>query len=684
MIKELFQNENILLKKEQLSYKEFYNLCLENAHTISNNTQNVSIQFSQDLTNLIDLVSLWILGKSVVLYSNSEPYENVVKRNSTLQALPIEKNGNQFNNTLDLNTDNNNTAVYIFTSGSSSTPKAIPLTYENLFTSANNFIDFYKVEVSNYLPITLPMYHIGGLQIFIRTIISNASTDILKPNSLEKSSFTSSPSFLSVVPLQLDKIISSKDLHFFKNTNFIIGGAKLLDRTINEIKKNNLKASVTYGMTETAAMCLATSLTSNPELLKTVGGPLGKTKVTILSNSKLAVKSSCVSPLFDNNYIETNDLAKRDEAGNFIIIGRADGVFISGGENINPQEIEEMLFNEGLPKCYLTNVADKKLQSAGFLFFDSALDKEDVIQSCNDNLHPFKVPKYFYPIVDSSNGIKVQKSLLAKRANIITRILDSKTKIPFNCHGDPDKEWVLLIHGFTGDQLDWTEVIKHLEKDLFFITIDCPGHGNYLIEEKIELNTFLKDLKNLINSLDKKPHLLGYSQGARLAVGTALQDADIKSLILESGSVGIVDETERDRRYKSDLNLLLSIKNKNDLRDFFENWYSNSLFGSLKELPSFNKFITKKIQHDHNQWQLALHTLSVGTQENYRPKLKKLTIPKLTICGSKDHKYFAQSKELETQYGFVFNSIKEVSHNTHLEDSLTFSSVIRSFVISNT
>ena len=680
MIKELFQSENIFLQNESLSYSDFYKLCLENAHAISNNSKIVSIQVDHTTTSLIDLISLWILGKSVIIYSNLEPEENILIRNKELNSNNIEKNNTQFNNTMDLKTDLSEVAVYLFTSGSSSKPKAIPLTFKNLFNSARNFNDFYKVNSNHYLPTTLPIFHIGGLQILIRTILSSSKTDFVKPGSFSSESFKVQPDFLSVVPLQLEKLFTNNQIDNFKNTTFIIGGAKLANTTIKKIENNKIKASVTYGMTETTAMCMSTVVTSNSTILKTVGLPLGNTTISLTNDSRLIISSECVSPLFKNSSITTNDLAHIDEEGRYIINGRSDSVFISGGENINPSEIEEVLLDNGYPYCFLTNVEDIKLQSAGFLFFDSSYKKEDIEACCKKNLHPHKVPRYFFSTSTNQSELKIKRSILKTRAQEISNILKLKSPIPFNCHGDPSKEWVLLIHGFTGDQNDWIDVISNLDNNFFFITIDCPGHGNFVLSQKIELNVFLSQLNTFISALSKEVHLLGYSQGARVALSALIHGTKVKSLILESGSVGIVDEIERETRYKSDLNLLLNIKSKNDLKDFFISWYSNSLFGNFTDSPKFKNLVLKKLEHDHKQWQLSLQTLSVGLQENFRPKLLNIEVPKLIICGSKDHKYFAQAKELEVQYDFFFESIQDVSHNTHFETPVQFSNVVKKFI----
>ncbi|WP_127716354.1 alpha/beta fold hydrolase [Halobacteriovorax sp. HLS] len=682
MIKDLLDSDHLFIEKEKLSYRDFYKLCLENAHTISNRSKLVSIQVTNDLQSLIDIFSLWIIGKEIILYSAQEPQSSLLKYNKELGATPIEKNGNHFNNTLESTNSLLDTACYIFTSGSTSRPVAIPLSFENLFSSADQFNDFYHVEHGHYLPITLPLYHIGGLMIAMRVVRAKASLDLCQASNMKEAEFSRRPSFLSVVPLQLDRILNSTEKFFFKDTIFILGGAKTKMKILEEIQKNNFLASSTYGMTETSAMCFATEVTSSPEVLESVGKPLRETTCSISKNGTLVLSGKCISSLFPNGKIQTKDLVRIDEHGNYHIQGRADDVFISGGENINPHEIEETLFNNGVKEAYIIGVEDEKFQHVSVLFYDDSFSESEIISLCKKTLHPHKVPRHFFKLERCTQGIKVKKSNLHKMAQALILIKQKAKSIPFITAGDPEKDWIIFLHGFMGQKEDWLGTFEFLKDDFFLIALDCPGHGDYLQDDQDYIQDFISNFCNFIRELKRPIHLVGYSQGARLALSCALKGLNLSSLVLESGSIGIVDEDERKKRLASDQSMFKNIKTKEQLYDFLDYWYSNPIFGTIKSHPDFISMLKNKLKHNPKYWQDALNVFSVGNQADFRDKMKNLSMPRLTITGVHDHKYYAQSKELETKFGFAFTPITDASHNTHLQRTEQFSNALKIFLSS--
>ncbi|OUR94069.1 hypothetical protein A9Q84_18320 [Halobacteriovorax marinus] len=681
---QLFNSENTFLLEELMSYHSFYSNCLRRAKALNlDHSKIISININNTYEDLELLFALWMCKKTVVLHSSLTPVHERKEKDQLLGAKllsEIYKKEEVVEDSISLN----QVACYIFTSGSTSRPKAIPLSFKNLFFSANNFNQHYKVKEDQFLPITLPLYHVGGLLIALRSLLEKSHTQVLTPGKLKSDHFTKSPDFLSVVPLQMDRILEdTKELKFFKNTSFILGGAKASIKTLKALEKNKLLTSTTYGMTETSAMCMATELTTELEVLKTVGKPFAGIKVSISADKKISITGDCVTPLFLNHTIATNDLASVQNNGNYEIHGRADSTFISGGENINPQEIEDTLNILGIIRPSIVGVKDEVLQKKAVLFHQTDKDELEVREICRKNLHPHKIPKHIFPYPEFSlSGIKVKKALLEDLAQHYIQLEKSKEFFPLTYAGDPRNSWIVFIHGFMGRKEDWSEVFSELARDFFVIGIDCPGHGENNIKEPFSLADFQSDFKKFSDCLEHDFSLVGYSQGGRLALGiTLLELPQITSLILESASAGIEDEMEKERRYKSDQTMFKNIHSTSALASFLEYWYKNSIFGELSNHKNFNKVIESKLNHDPFQWQQALNTFSVGRQENYRAHMKKIGhIPKMTIIGALDHKYLAQAKELEMKFKYEFVSIKNVSHNTHFENPTAFCQAIREFL----
>ncbi len=665
---QLFIRDNNLIFAPNYTYKEFLEFSKERSQQFkSNENSEISLCVENTLEHLIDIFSIWLLNKSVILHPLGTPKEIIQEYELEIKKMYQDSK--------------EDIACYIFTSGSTSRPKPIPLTFSNLLTAADNYNKHFNITEKSYLPITLPLYHVGGLLIFFRAVSANAKISIHKPGSLKASDFSKTPSHLSVVPLQLERILDSKvELDFFKETVFVIGGAKTSLNTLKRIEDNNLNASSTYGMTESCAMIMATEVTSELEVLKSVGSPLEGVSISLSEDQTIIIKSPTISPIFKDQTIHTNDKAYFD-SGLYFIEGRVDDVFISGGENINPLEIEKVFLEEGLEDAFIIPVDDIKYGKKSFLFYRGEKSVDEVRNIAKDKLTSFKRPRHYFKIPEFAfSGIKIKKSILKEVAPMYANIDLAGDIFPFDYYGDPRKPWVVFLHGFMGDKSDWKNIVDILKLDFFCLCLDTPGHGDNNLEYT-SLSDYQKEFKEFTNILNHKFHLAGYSQGGRIAQGLVLNGLSVESLILESTSPGIVDEEERERRYKTDLKMFKNITSKDDLRKFLIYWYENPLFGDLKNHHNFNDLLQRRSSADWNLWQKSMNIFSVGNQPDYREGLSRIApLKAITICGENDHKYVASSMEYKTKYKFDFAKISNSSHNTHFENPKEFAKVVSNFL----
>ncbi len=99
-----------------------------------------------------------------------------------------------------------------------------------------------------------------------------------------------------------------------------------------------------------------------------------------------------------NGYLHTGDLARMDEDGFFYLVGRAGDMYISGGENVYPAEVEKILkLHPKIEDVAVVGMADKTWGETGHAFViqspGSCLTKEDVIAMCHGKLAKYKWPK---------------------------------------------------------------------------------------------------------------------------------------------------------------------------------------------------------------------------------------------------------------------------------------------------
>ena len=120
---------------------------------------------------------------------------------------------------------------------------------------------------------------------------------------------------------------------------------------------------------------------------------------------------------------ERVDQAERDADGAYTIVGRAKDMYISGGENVYPAEIEQVLARlDGVAESAVIGVPDARLGEVGKAFVvrkpGAELDEQTVIAYCKQHLANFKVPRSveFLDALPRNAGGKVVKPLLRERA----------------------------------------------------------------------------------------------------------------------------------------------------------------------------------------------------------------------------------------------------------------------------
>jgi O-succinylbenzoic acid--CoA ligase len=237
-------------------------------------------------------------------------------------------------------------ATFLFTSGSSGTPKIACHTFGNHYFNAKSASVALKLTPSSLYYLSLPLYHVSGLSILFRSFIQGSA--ILLSPSFEKHPIT----HLSVVPTQLFRMLQSPDTIPSSLSCLLVGGAPLSQALFEQAK--HLPLFTTYGMTEMSSIITLAS----PETLKEElhsGTPLADRELKISETQEILVrgktlfqgywneKSESVIPV--EEWFPTKDLGTINERGELQVIGRKDRQFISGGENIQPEEIERALLS---------------------------------------------------------------------------------------------------------------------------------------------------------------------------------------------------------------------------------------------------------------------------------------------------------------------------------------------------
>ncbi|QQS37484.1 MAG: 2-succinyl-6-hydroxy-2,4-cyclohexadiene-1-carboxylate synthase [Ignavibacteriales bacterium] len=246
-----------------------------------------------------------------------------------------------------------------------------------------------------------------------------------------------------------------------------------------------------------------------------------------------------------------------------------------------------------------------------------------------------------------------------------------------------DTNILVLLHGFTGSSLDWTELIENLSPEFFTIAVDLIGHGKSDSPDDISLYTadaISKQILDVINHFtDRKVCLLGYSMGGRAALTFSVKYPEkVKALILESTSPGIKDEVERTQRVESDNNLAQFILT-NPIEYFVDKWMNLEIFGTQKKLPAhkLNEIRERKLLNNKTGLANSLKGFGTGVMPHVYEQLKDIIVPTLLITGELDKKFteinFEMAKILSNA---VHSIVSGVGHNVHLEGTESYISII--------
>ena len=232
----------------------------------------------------------------------------------------------------------------LFTSGTEGAPKSACLTYNNFYESSMKWKDAIKLNSDDIYMLNLPLHHISGLAIIMRSIHVGFSIKITTDLQHEKYNST----VISAVPTLINKLIDNK--HAAKQLQLlrciILSGSKVSDDLLIRCKKLNLNIFLSYGMTETCSSICGFWPFQNDKYIGSVGQPFKGVRLDI-KNNKIYIESSTIMKCYLNSpenegMIHTNDLGKLKD-GYLYLYGRSDKVIVSGGENIDPSEAIKFL-----------------------------------------------------------------------------------------------------------------------------------------------------------------------------------------------------------------------------------------------------------------------------------------------------------------------------------------------------
>jgi fatty-acyl-CoA synthase len=341
--------------------------------------------------------------------------------------------------------------ILMYTSGTTGIPKGAILSHRKTFFNALNADIFYNLTSKDIMIVSRPMFHSGGLLVEAAPVLYKGGSLILKkrfrPNEILETIQKYRVTLLELPATVYQFILLECDLSQYDLSSvrcYFTGGERVPKAMLKEYYRKGITISQIFGQTEASTI---TFLSPDDAVLKigSVGLPVFHGEVRIVDKMGKDVSPAEVgeiiirgptlmsgywnrpdltSETIRDGWLYTGDLAKTDEEGYVYIVDREKDMYISGGENIYPAEIEKVLHSH--PKIFdagIVGVPDEKWGEVGKAFIvikpGETMSNGEIFEFLKGKVAKYKIPKYveFIEELPKTASGKIQKFLLKERHN---------------------------------------------------------------------------------------------------------------------------------------------------------------------------------------------------------------------------------------------------------------------------
>ncbi len=307
--------------------------------------------------------------------------------------------------------------LIVATSGSEGDPKGVMLSGRNLAASALAVRKRLGLEQGNIWLCCLPLYHIGGLSILYRCL--DAGAEVLLHQGFDAQIVWSDlqghqVTHLSLVPAMLVQLLDAAQSVAPPETLrvVLVGGGPLDPELAARARAQGWPLFVSYGMSETASLCVSHAGESSGPVSGEVGRPLDGFELAISKRGRIMLRGPAVmqgyanpdgSPgqgLLDGGWFETGDLGELGESGHLRVLGRADDVLVSGGRNIHPVEVEaEIAACPGVDAVAITGQKDDHWGQILVALYTGSVTARELDEWCHSNIPSGLRPRRYVQVV---------------------------------------------------------------------------------------------------------------------------------------------------------------------------------------------------------------------------------------------------------------------------------------------
>jgi fatty-acyl-CoA synthase len=317
----------------------------------------------------------------------------------------------------------------MYTSGTTGRPKGALITYQMVFYNAVHSAQCVDLSAHSKNLVVLPTFHTGGLNVYANPVFHSGGSNVVM-RAFDSASFLELMSdktlhLTHVLGVPTNFLMSAQEPGFAQADlshieSLGVGGAAAPLALIELYAEKGLMMQQMWGMTETAPLGL---VLPKAEALNKVGAsglPPNHTRLKVCdehgdevppgTTGELMIKGPTVTPGYwnrpeanatsfrEDGWFHTGDAARVDEDGFYFIVDRWKDMFISGGENVYPAEVENVIYGlDGMLENAVIGIPHDKWGEVGRAFIvlkaGSNLSEDAIVAHCKENLATFKVPK---------------------------------------------------------------------------------------------------------------------------------------------------------------------------------------------------------------------------------------------------------------------------------------------------
>lgn len=346
--------------------------------------------------------------------------------------------------------DGEEIALILYTSGTTGVPKGAMLSHRMLTWNAINTQISWGLRESDVAPVSAPFFHAGGLNVLTTPLYHLGGTVVLlrdtSPDAILRVIEAERCTLLFAVPTVFQMMLEAPAFAQADLTSLrfcISGGSPCPMPIIEGYSARGVEFRQGYGLTEVGVNCFSLAPEDARRKAGSVGRPVFHSRARLVDDDEREVADGTVGELalagphvcsgywrrpeataeaWRGGWWHTGDLALRDDEGYYYIVGRKKDMYISGGENVYPAEVEGVLAtHERIGEVAVLGRPDPKWGEVGLAVVvarqPGTLTAEDVLAFCAGRLARYKIPRsvVFTDILPRNAMGKVIKSELYER-----------------------------------------------------------------------------------------------------------------------------------------------------------------------------------------------------------------------------------------------------------------------------